>query len=146
MLSTATAEELPLLAGLAEEFFASSRFLKGFSLEQFCRVWRDLLATGTGVIFLLSDEDGIQGALGGVAYPDINSGALVATEFFWFVSPPASGQGLELYRAFEQWARGRGCSEIRMVRLSDSMPERLRVVYQRLGFEEAETVYVKELS
>jgi len=146
LLSTATAEDLPLLAGLADQFFASSRFLKGFRLEQFCRVWRDLLKSGVGVIFLLSDEDGIQGALGGVAYPDINSGVSVASEFFWFVSPPARGQGLELYRAFEEWARRVGCQQIRMVHLMDSMPERLSVVYKRLGFEAAEVVYVKELN
>ena len=78
-------------------------------------------------------------------YPDLYSGDLIATEFFWFVRAEVRGQGLKLYYAFEAWARARHCAQIRMVHLLDLMPERLAKVYRRLGYEPAETHYVKEL-
>jgi GNAT superfamily N-acetyltransferase len=104
-----------------------------------------LLESGTGVIFVDENGEEIQGTLGGVAYPEINSGELVATEFFWFVAPERRGGGLRLYRAFEEWARSKGCREIRMAYLIDSMPEKLAKLYRRLGFEPVEVQYVKEL-
>ncbi|HSW48631.1 MAG TPA: GNAT family N-acetyltransferase [Bryobacteraceae bacterium] len=141
----ATAADLPRMGGCAREFYASSRFLQGFDLDRFCAVWTELLANGTGVIFLLEDGGEVVGALGGVAYPDINSGELIATEFFWFIRDGARGQGLRLYRLFESWARERGCRQIRMVHLADLMPDKLDRVYRHLGFEPIEIHWAKEL-
>jgi GNAT superfamily N-acetyltransferase len=128
------------------EFHAAFRFLKRFELEMFVRSWTALIESGAGIIFLLSSETRIAGALGGIAYPDLYSGDLIATEFFWFVREGSRGGGLKLYRAFEQWARDRQCSQIRMVHLLDSMPEKLSRVYKHLGFVPAETHYVKALT
>lgn len=142
----AQVEDLPRLEPIAREFYAASRFLKRFDISLFCRAWETLLANGTGGIYLLVDGAGeIAGTIGGVVYPDLYSGALVATEFFWFVREGCRGKGIELYKSFEQWARARGCAEIRMVHLLDSMSEKLERVYRRLGFEPAETHYVKEI-
>lgn len=140
----ATVADLERMEATAREFYASSRFLHGFQLSRFVALWTHLLGTGGGVIFVLGSQD-IDGALGGVVYPEPYSGVLVATEFFWFVRPGCRGAGMRLYRAFEAWARARGCAQIRMVHLTDSMPERLAEVYGRLGYEAAEVHYVKEL-
>jgi GNAT superfamily N-acetyltransferase len=139
-------EDLPRMEDCAREFYAQSRFLKGFNPELFRNTWTQLLANGTGVIFLLVDEEigEIRGALGGVAYPDPYSGALIATEFFWFVSEGRRGHGLRLLKAFEAWAREKGCSQIRMVHLMDLMPDKLDRVYRRFGYEPAEVHYSKE--
>lgn len=144
-LRNATAADLPRLANLAEQFYSASRFLKRFDLERFCTVWRTLLEGGSGVVFLLEDEGAIAGTLGGMLYPDLYSGDLIATEFFWFVDPANRGGGMQLYRAFEAWACANHATEIRMVHLHDSMPERLSVLYRRLGYVAAETHYTKDL-
>jgi GNAT superfamily N-acetyltransferase len=138
--------ELSQLEDCAREFYAASRFLKRFDMELFQTVWTGLVSSGTGVVFVLTNAAGeIQGTLGGVAVPDIYSGDPIATEFFWFVRPGARGRGLDLLRAFEQWARAKGCVQLRMARLLDVMPERLDRIYRRLGFEAVEVNYHKEL-
>jgi GNAT superfamily N-acetyltransferase len=144
-IRAAKVEDLPRLVRLAEQFYASSRFLQGFKLERFCATWSQLIESGVGGICLAEDGGDLVGALGGVAYPDPNSGDLVATEFFWFVDPHRRGCGLRLYREFEAWARRLGCSQIRMVHLVDSMPDQLERLYTRLGYEKAEVHFVKGL-
>ncbi len=145
MIRQATVEDLPRMESAARAFFASSRFLRRFDMDRFIRAWAALLSSGTGVIFALFDRDEVCGAIGGVVYPDINTGELIASEFFWFIRPGSRGDGLRLYRAFERWARTQACRQIRMVHLTDSMPDRLARVYRRLGYLPAETHYVKEL-
>lgn len=144
-LRKASTEDLGRLEACAREFYAASRFLRGFDIQRFRAAWTALLASGAGVIFLLESGGEIAGTLGGVAYPDINSGELIAVEFFWFTRPGHRGGGVKLYRAFEAWARERGCRQIRMVHLMDSQPEQLARVYRRWGFEPVEVHYGKEL-
>ena len=146
MIRTATINDLETLADLAAQFYASSKFLNGFDLECFETTWTNLITSGSGAVFVIDGQDGPIGALGGVAYPDVNSGRLMATEFFWFVDPSHRGRGISLYKAFEDWARAKRCVEIRMIHLSDSMPEQLERLYERLGFEQAEVHYRKELT
>lgn len=141
----ATAADLPALAPLAQQFYASSRFLRGFQQERFEAFWAPLLS-GSGVI-LLGERDGAPvGALGGMVYQEPYSGELVAVEFFWFVDPGSRGGGMALYREFEEFARRCGCTQIRMAHLLDLMPEKLGRVYQRLGFTAMETHFCKEVA
>lgn len=142
----ATVEDLPNMGECAGKFYASSKVLRDFDLNRFCELWRSLLDSGMGVIFVLEDEGKIHGAIGGVKYPDTYSARQVATEFFWFVDPASRGAGLSLYHLFEKWAREQSCDEIRMVHLADSMPEKLERVYRHLGFERVEVHYRKEFT
>jgi GNAT superfamily N-acetyltransferase len=145
-IRTATPEDLGRVEKCAREFYSSSRHLKRFDLETFRKTWLSLFASDCGVIFLVCDDsDDILGALGAVAYPDPNSGELVAVEFFWFIRKGCRGKGLELYRRFEQWARDRNCLQIRMGYLVDLMAEKHQRVYRRLGFEPIEVTYAKTL-
>jgi len=139
--------DLGRLIPLAREFYSKSRFLRNLDPDRFTRMWAELIERGAGEIFLLPDDGSgpITGALGAVTYAEPYSGELIATEFFWYVADGFRGQGMNLYRAFEEWARNRKCSQIRMVHLMDSMPDKLNVVYRRLGYEPAELHYVKEL-
>ena len=139
-------EDLPKLETCAREFYTASRFLKDFDPERFVSMWTGLLDSGAGVILLLEDETGeIDGTLGGVVYPEPYSGTLIATEFFWFVKQARRGEGLKLLRAFEAWARAKGCAQIRMAHLVDVMPAKLEKVYRRFGYTPAEVLYVKEI-
>lgn len=137
---------LPRLAVCAHEFAASTKYVKNFNFERFCEVWKSFIEHGAGIILVLIDGDySIVGMLGGLAIPEPYSGDLGASEMFWFVRDGHRGGGLSLYRAFEAWAREKGCVQIRMAGLSDSMPEKMDKIYRRLGFEPCERQYVKEL-
>lgn len=135
------------MAEAAKAFYSSSRFLKNFDLDRFCSAWKGFIESGAGVIFGLFDEEGIvRGAIGGLCFPELYSGELHASEFFWFVMEGYRGDGMKLLRAFEAWAREKNCTLIRMAHLSDSMPAKVEQVYGRLGYVLAERQYVKELS
>ncbi len=144
-IELATVADLPKMAECAAEFSRSSRLIRPFEMARFQALWTSLIESGTGAIFSLVDAGRIVGFIGGVVYPEPYCDELIAQEFFWFVQGEHRGQGLRLYRAFEQWAREKGCAQIRMAHLSDLMPEKLKRVYALLGFKEVETSYAKDL-
>lgn len=141
MIRLATVEDIPKLCTLAQEFASSTEFVKGFDKDRFIANWTHFIKQ-CGIIFILNEFDGM---LGGIKYPDINSGTMTAAECFWFVSPLKRGEGMKLLTAFEQWAKDNECKSVIMVHLMDSMPEKLQTVYKRNGYKAAEIHYVKEL-
>lgn len=145
MIQVATIADLPLVQECAQEFYASSQFLKKFEIERFVTFWTGAIESGIGVIFLQMKDGAVNGCFGGVMFPDLYSGAVIATEFFWFVKEKCRGGGMKLYRAFESWAKEKGCAEIQMIHLLDLMPEKLEKVYRHLGFVPVETRYSKEV-
>jgi len=140
-IRVATHDDIPMLRGLAEEFASSTEFVKCFDFDSFSKAWHCFIDSA-GVIFILGDFDGM---LGAIKYPDINNGQLTSMECFWYVSPSKRGKGKALLTAFETWSKENGCSTMRMVHLTDSMPERLQTVYKRMGYKAVEVHYVKEL-
>jgi RimJ/RimL family protein N-acetyltransferase len=145
MIREATPADLPRLATCAQEFYASSKFLKNFNLDRFTSLWSSFIAEGIGVVFVFEKNGELQGAIGGMRSADLYSGDPYTAELFWFIREGHRGAGLQLYRAFEKWSRTHKCKEIRMIHLSDSMPERLERVYKHLGFELIECHYGKQL-
>lgn len=145
IIHAATVEDLPSISAYAEEFYAQSKHLKAFDAATFEQSWKQFLLLGIGVILISIEDDHPTGWIGGISYPDVNSGKQTAIEMFWFVRPGSRGSGVRLYREFEQWARLKGCDELRMVHLSDSMPDKLKRFYEAQGFDEVETHYAKEL-
>ena len=146
MIERLPIEDIDLLLPVCKEFVASTKFLKNFDMSTFCKNWELYIGSGMGIIFVSKDEQGkITGMIGGCKYPDPNNGELTATEFFWFVSPEHRGHGIKLFKAFEAWAKAQGCKKVIMVHLSDLMPEKVKHVYERFGYQVLETHYVKEV-
>lgn len=146
ILREATVADLPRIEPGAREFYSKSEFLNGLDMAQFRHTWTTLWSLDAGVIYFLEDDLGeIAGFIGGVRFPDPNTGRLVATECFWFVRDYARGQGWKLYRAFERWAKASKCRQIHMVHLMDSMPDELSRFYQRIGYKPMEMRFCKEL-
>ncbi len=142
-------EDLPKLAGCAAAFYAASKFLKRFDIARFVDIWSGFIAGGMGVIFSLVNEAGeVVGVIGGIAHPDLYSGDLIASEFFWFVQRDYRGaHGMKLYFLFEKWAREeKRCSQIRMACLMDSNPDQMAALYERMGYQLCEQQFVKELN
>ncbi len=84
--------------------------------------------------------------LGYLVHPDLNDGNLVAMEAFWYVDPAARGAGLRLMKEFERRASGRGARRLIMGRTARLSTEALDKIYQRFGYVETETLFVKTLS
>ena len=146
MIRKATVEDLQTVEPLAREFYASSKALYQFKLNKFCTLWKSLIENDTGVIFMAFDDEKFIGAIGGVCYPDAYSEDMIATEFFWYITPAKRGRGMALYEKYEEWARSKNCNRIRMAHLCDLMPDALRWLYTELGYRPVEVTYEKELN
>lgn len=147
MIERLKIEDIESLGTIAKNFFASTKFLNNFDMEVFKKSWSYFLENDIGVIFVSRNSEGEPiGTIGGCKCPDVNTGALSAMEFFWFVNPECRGDGLKLLKRFEKWAKEEGCKSVTMVHLSDSMPEKVKHVYERFGYAAAETHYIKEVA
>ena len=143
----ATVEDLPDLAPLAEEFYASTEALKDFHIDRFVQLWTTLLGNGTGAIFLLDQDGEIIGTIAGVVYPEQYSPTLICQEFYLYIKKERRGGFglLKLIRTFERWGKLMGCSQIRIGHLQDLQPVELGNLYQCLGYKPIEVNYAKEL-
>ena len=145
VIRTATVEDLEAASAVVAQF--SADIGRSFDPAYFVKFWTAMLTEGFGVVFLLEQEGVIQGAIGGLAMDDPYNGEMVASEMFWYVAEGHRG-GIgsgRLYKAFETWAVEQCCSEIRMVHLEVSMPERLEKFYMRIGYSLMEKHYSKPL-
>lgn len=148
ILRAATVEDLARLGTLACEFYAETKFARDvFSLDRFMALWKSLIESGMGVIFLLFSEDVPIGALGAVAHQEPYSDSVIAQEMFMFINKDhRCGSGmLRLLRSYEQWAKERGCSQVRIAHLQDLQPERLGALYERRGYEPVEVSYARQI-
>ncbi len=62
---------------------------------------------------------------------------------WWFVLPEHRGgtAALRLIRAFQNWAKACGCKRCQMVHLTGLQPERLKHIYESLGYTLVESCY-----
>jgi len=62
---------------------------------------------------------------------------------FWYTPKDKRMAGVGLFVAFEDWGFSQGATEIQMVHLVDSMPEKLEQFYTREGYQLIEKRYLK---
>ena len=96
-------------------------------------------------IFVIDVDGEIEGALVGLLCELYMSHTVQATELAWFVSKDYRGKpaSIRLMKAFEKWAKESGANQIGMGDIEGISS--LENLYTRLGYEKAETVYLKEL-
>lgn len=98
--------------------------------------WISQVQAGNGVVFVVSDENGMPvGLLCGYKSQNIDTGKRIATMWHWYVEPEARGQGLELLRRFEVWAKEKDCQGMRIGCLAALWDSHHEKVYKRLGYE-----------
>lgn len=146
MLRQLSTADLPALLHLAPLFWAEGKLPGRFVPEVFMRTWESLFSIGVGRIIGYFEFDQIRGALAYVLMPDPNDGVPTATEMFWFVDPLCRGAGLRLLSAFEEEAKAAGAERLVMVHLTSINAPELRHLYERRGYREVETHYLKEIS
>lgn len=106
------------------------------------------LCLSHGLLFVAENDQEIIGFTAGVTVPLMgNSDVLHGTELAWWVSPQHRGgsAGIKLLMALEGAARELGCVYWSMVFMETSMPEAVRGMYDKLGYELKETSYGKRL-
>jgi len=66
-------------------------------------------------------------------------------ESFWYVDENHRGQGLKLLIKGQQVAKEMGAKRMMMVFLENSMPEKVKSIYERMDYKLIQTTYFKEL-
>lgn len=143
MIRRATVDRLRELMPLVEEFYSSSKFLVKFDSDHCAGMWTKFMTIGAGVIFLLEENEKIIGFLAALKWPDINSGDLWATGMAWFVKSNKRSKGILLLKEFERWAKEENCKMIIMAHLMDLMPDKMKKVYGKFGYQPTEINYGK---
>jgi len=136
-------DEVRALTEKMKAFEQASSHVK-VNIEHSVKIYVNFITSGIGAMFALYADNGeIIGGLGCIKAPDIHDGSLMAVETFWMVLPEHRGQGLKLFRAFENWADEQGCKVKAMIHMADSFPFALAKLYKRKGYELAEYHFIK---
>lgn len=141
----ATLADGPTIIELARHFHADTAYRSVITFEQQPLERLLPLVLEQGVILLAEMEPGrAVGMLVLVALEHPYTGERFADELAWWVEPELrSGLvGPKLLRAGEAWAQAKKCAILKMIAPAGS---RVGVYYRRLGYQEVETTFVKEL-
>ena len=136
--------DIELIVNVCQDFRDHSEFVN-VDYEYTVNTYDNLLQSGTGAMFALTNDSEIIGGLACICFPDIHSGILMAVETFWVVHPDHRGGGKELFDAFEKWGAEKGAKKLAMIHLADSMPNALERFYARQGYKLQEKHFEKEI-
>ena len=100
------------------------------------------------LLVLKSKGDRLLGFMGLLSIKCSLEDSFSATEHYWYILPEHRGQGIKMIGAAQAWARDKGCKRLMMnaSRLAGRGHDKVCRLYERLGFDHFETVYIKELS
>ena len=144
MIRELTASEIPLTLEGAHAFFAESKMPGSFSDDAYLKTWSVMVSSGRGVLLVDFEGETPIGALGACISSHMFTGDMMTVECFWFVFPQYRGRGIKLVKAYEEWSKQKGAKFICMVHLKGLQPEILKSLYERMGYHEIETNYLKE--
>ena len=142
----ATLDDLPRIMDCAREF---TSIIPDCPLHEthYLASWREFLSSNSGVIFLIENDGEVVGGIGGVSHPDLLTGRKIAVELFWYVKEAfrTGTHPIRLLHEFESWAQAIGCTQVNMIHMECSMPESMKSIYERQGYELFETIYRKAI-
>lgn len=106
----------------------------------------ELIKTGDrSGAFLLILDDTCQGILYGTRLTSPTSGKAMFQESMWYVNKPYRKYGLRLLSEVEKVLKSQGVKIMIMAVLENSKTEKIKALYNRLGFKPMETQYVRTL-
>ena len=144
-IRTATPDDVFDILILAKEFSKEAPQSHKWNKEKTEQFILSALQNTNMTIFVIDVDGEIEGALVGLLSELYMSYTVQATELAWFVSKDYRGKpaSLKLIKAFEKWAKESGANQVGMGDIEGISS--LEKLYSRLGYERAETVYLKEL-
>ena len=137
--------DVPRIMACAREFCALLKV--NLNEAHYAAVWTRFMEEGRGGMFLMEDAGRIVGGIGGITADDLLTGEREAVELFWYVQPEFR-KGLapiRLLNHFEDWAAGAGCKGVAMIHMEASMPQELKLFYEKRGYRLLESHYRKTL-
>lgn len=142
MIFKATLDDIRPITEMAKRFEECTEHVP-VDVEYAIKKYTSIISQGIGAMFGYKVGDKIVGGLGCIKGDDLHYPRSIAIETFWFVLPEYRGCGMELLKAFDEWAKEEGCDYQAMIHLSDSMPDTLEKLYKFKGYKLVEKHYVK---
>ena len=144
-IRTATPDDVFDILILAKEFSKEAPSSHKWNKDKTEQFLVSSLSNTNMEIFVIDVGGEIEGALVGLLSELYMSHTVQATELAWFVAKDYRGKpaSIRLIKAFEKWAKESGANQVGMGDIEGISS--LENLYNRLGYERAETVYLKEL-
>lgn len=95
--------------------------------------------------FMLILNGKCEGILYGLVVTSPTSGKQIFQEVIWFVNERFRIYGVTLLKKVEKILKSRGISIMIMAVMENSKTEKIKSLYERLGFKKMETHYTKEI-
>jgi hypothetical protein len=148
MIRLATIEDIPKLVKLGVAFHEATQggTLLSMDTGHLSRSLRRLIQTHNSSVIVL-DVGGIKGTAAlTTSFSYFNSDAVIGYEQFYWIYPEARGQyGRLLLSALEDEAKRLKCTHMMMIALESLEPDRVGMLYKRLGYRPLEHIYMKAL-
>ena len=116
-----------------------------FSPEALIETITQLKQTQADSCFLLIVDGKCEGLLAGVSCRSFFNGKPIFQELIWYINKEHRKYGLKLLQKVENELLSRGISSIIMAVMENSMTQRIKDLYVRLGYRPMETHYIRNL-
>lgn len=146
MIRLAKIEDFDAILDMSAEFWCHTQFSEPFDREHTLNMVKMSYDHG---LLVVVDDNGVCGFLAAIKSPLLGSSrAWMATELAWYVKPENRGKlvGVELVKLFERLCVSQEVKYVNMAFMETSMPERVRRLYEIMGYKLQETVYTKVLT
>lgn len=144
MIRPATPEDFEIILAMCQRFWRHTRYREPMQPDHVIKLIQH--AHSIDLLTVLEVNGEVEGFAAGLSGPLLgNADTIQVLELAYWINPGARGRGIALLRAFEKAARSAGAHYLNMVAMESSHPEIAERIYQRLGFEKAETIYTKKL-
>ena len=138
--------------GLAKARLAE-RFIKGldafieYSEKEWIRSWKGLVGTGNGYLAMLVNDKCLPvGAIGFTLGKELNNKSLAAQETFYYVDEEYRGTwSIKLIKFAEKELNDMNVRYIYLGVTNSPIKEKIKLLYERLGYNELSSVFIKEL-
>lgn len=145
MIREANPDDFDAILDMCEVFWGHTGHKEPFDRDHVRKMVE--FSHGQGLL-LVADDDGIQGFIGAVKAFLLGSTAeKTATEWAWWVNPEKRGKmyGVGLVSALERLCIEQEVKYLNLAFMQSSMPEKVKDLYDKLGYSLEETVYTKVL-
>jgi GNAT superfamily N-acetyltransferase len=136
---------LPKCLELGQMAFEKILGRKGFNFPHSLYRWVQMLREGRGAVFYVDIQGTPHGFIAGFTVDDLDTAERTAVVHHWFTRKEASGNGIWLLKAFERWAKSKGCMAVTLGCAVEMEHERTDQLYAKLGYQERGKHFFKRI-
>jgi len=146
LIRDCTQEDIPKIVDMSREFWSHTEY-KEEEFQEDAVVCMLVKSIDDGLCLVL-DINGPKGFVCGIKGPLLaNFDVVAGTELAWWVDEGyrSSGGGLLLLKEIEVRAKNAGVKYWNMAYMTSSMPESIKIIYEKMGYNLNECLYQKVL-